>query len=61
MNRELFTLSGVVLAALAMPVYAAPATPRAAAPVAALIAQVDIPYQQFTLPIGLRVIVHSDR
>jgi zinc protease len=31
------------------------------APVADLIAKVDIPYQQFTLPNGLRVLVHTDR
>ncbi len=32
-----------------------------AAPVAALVRNVDIPYQQFTLPNGLRVVVHTDR
>ncbi len=31
------------------------------APVSALIAKVDIPYEQFTLPNGLRVLVHTDR
>ena len=31
------------------------------APVSALVAKVDIPYQRFTLPNGLRVIVHTDR
>ncbi len=40
----------------AQPVYAA--NP---APVADLIAKVDIPYQAFTLPNGLRVLVHTDR
>ncbi|CAN5273174.1 pitrilysin family protein [soil metagenome] len=35
--------------------------PRAAAPVADLVAAVDIPYQEFTLKNGLRVIVHTDR
>ena len=30
-------------------------------PAATLVRQVDIPYQQFTLPNGLRVIVHTDR
>lgn len=30
------------------------------APLSALIGEVDIPYQQFTLPNGLRVVVHSD-
>ncbi len=38
------------------PVYAAEP-----APVSALVAKVDIPYQQFTLPNGLRVLVHTDR
>jgi predicted Zn-dependent peptidase len=38
---------------------APPATP--AAPVSALVAQVKIPYEQFTLANGLRVIVHTDR
>jgi predicted Zn-dependent peptidase len=32
-----------------------------AAPVASLVRQVDIPYEQFTLDNGLRVIVHEDR
>ena len=32
-----------------------------AAPVAELVRQVDIPYEQFTLDNGLRVIVHEDR
>jgi predicted Zn-dependent peptidase len=39
---------------LAAPVYAAPAAQPA-------VAGVDIPYQEFTLPNGLRVIVHTDR
>lgn len=54
--------------ALAAPAIAAPAP--APAPAAApaptvdlnsLVAQVDIPYEMFTLPNGLRVIVHTDR
>ncbi len=40
---------------------AAPALAADPAPVAALVARVDIPYQQFTLPNGLRVLVHTDR
>ena len=43
--------------ALAAPVWAADAP----APVSALVAKVDIPYQQFTLSNGLRVLVHIDR
>ncbi|WP_332812174.1 M16 family metallopeptidase [Sphingomonas sp.] len=45
----------------------APASPAAAAPapgasaLAALVQTIDIPYQQFTLANGLRVIVHEDR
>ncbi len=31
------------------------------APVAELVKQVDIPFEQFTLPNGLRVVVHTDR
>ena len=38
-----------------------PALAAAPAPVADLVAKVDIPYQQFTLPNGLRVLVHTDR
>ncbi len=48
-----------VLALVAPPVLAQ-AVP-APASVSALVAQVDIPYQDFTLPNGLRVIVHTDR
>ena len=41
---------------LAQPIFAAEP-----APVTALVAKVDIPYRQFTLPNGLRVLVHTDR
>ena len=34
---------------------------QAPAPVSDLVAKVDIPYEQFTLPNGLRVLVHTDR
>ncbi|MGS1016335.1 M16 family metallopeptidase [Allosphingosinicella humi] len=62
-------LSALALAACTTPAadhapVAAPAAPAAAAapaPVAELVRQVDIPYQQFTLANGLRVIVHEDR
>ena len=40
------------------PALAAPAV--APAPLSALVRQVNIPFQQFTLPNGLRVIVHED-
>lgn len=36
-------------------------SPARAAPVSSLVRAVDIPFQQFTLPNGLRVIVHTDR
>lgn len=38
-----------------------PAGASAIAPLTALVEPVDIPYEQFTLPNGLRVIVHTDR
>jgi hypothetical protein len=57
----LLTSAALVLAPPAMS--AAPKSPLAAAPVpvAELIRQVDIPYEAFTLPNGLRVLVHTDR
>ncbi|MGK6320801.1 M16 family metallopeptidase [Sphingomonas sp. DT-204] len=51
-------LSGVALLALAAPALAQEAKP---VPVAELVREVNIPYEQFTLPNGLRVIVHTDR
>jgi len=59
---KLFALTGVASLALVAPVHAqtAPAQVRAA-PVSALVKAIDIPYQQFTLANGLRVIVHTDR
>ena len=39
----------------------APAATQAPAPLSELVAKVDIPYEQFTLANGLRVIVHTDR
>ena len=53
-------LGGCALIALAVPAFAQTPAP-AAAPVADLVARVNIPYEQFTLPNGLRVIVHTDR
>src|SRR5204863_218639 len=49
-------------AAIAL-VLAAPACAQAAkpAPVAELVRAIDIPYQQFRLKNGLRVVVHTDR
>lgn len=63
MSSKLVALSGVALVALAAPAVAQQRAPAAAkpAPVSSLVRAVDIPYQQFTLPNGLRVIVHTDR
>jgi zinc protease len=64
--RRLLPLS--LALALALPALAASAAPSASAPaargiapVADLVRRVDIPYQQFTLANGLKVIVHEDR
>lgn len=64
MKSKRFALSSVAIVALMMPVTSgarAPAATAAPAPVASLIKKVDIPHQRFTLPNGLRVIVHTDR
>lgn len=71
MNIKTLALAGAGFAALAAPAYAqtqpASAQPASnpaiapAVPVSQLVRQVDIPYQQFTLPNGLRVVVHEDR
>ncbi|MDB5695287.1 MAG: insulinase family protein [Sphingomonas bacterium] len=55
MNFKSFAL------ATAATVVAAPALAQTGVPAAQLVRQVDIPYQQFTLANGLRVIVHTDR
>jgi zinc protease len=54
-------VAAALLAAISVP--AAPLTAQATAPVPVeqLVAKVDIPYQSFTLPNGLRVIVSTDR
>ncbi|MEP6784791.1 MAG: pitrilysin family protein [Sphingomonadales bacterium] len=58
-RRSLFVLP--LLFAAPLPLYAQAAPVAQPAPVAELIKKVDIPYQEFTLPNGLRVIVHTDR
>ncbi len=58
MTFRIAALAGVAIVALAAPVAAQQQAP---APVATLVKAVDIPYQSFTLPNGLRVIVHTDR
>ncbi|QUT07072.1 insulinase family protein [Sphingobium phenoxybenzoativorans] len=59
MASSLALSSSLAHAQTAAPVAAA--APAPAAPVEALVAAVDIPYKQFTLKNGLRVIVHTDR
>ena len=57
-------LSSLSLSIIAFPVpvaRAAPAAQTAPAPLSSLVSAVDIPYEQFTLKNGLRVIVHTDR
>ncbi|GAA0657779.1 putative Zn-dependent peptidase [Sphingomonas insulae] len=60
---KLLALAGVASIALVAPLHAQTTrpVPVKAAPVAALVKAVDIPYQQFTLANGLRVVVHTDR
>lgn len=58
--KLIHALGGCAIIALSAPAFAqAPAAKPA--PVADLVARVTIPYEQFTLPNGLRVIVHTDR
>jgi len=71
MNFKLLALSGAAICALAVPAVAAPVVPAQTTatdaalpqgvPVSQLVAAVDIPYSQFTLANGLRVVVHTDR
>ena len=50
------------VALLALPLlFASPVFAAEPAPVADLVAKVDIPYKAFTLANGLRVLVHTDR
>ena len=63
MSFKHFALAGAASVALTTPALAQRAAPApiTGVPASQLIAQVDIPYQQFTLPNGLRVVVHTDR
>ena len=54
-------LTGTIMAALLATAAPALAAPVAPAPTKVLVDQVRIPYDQFTLANGLRVIVHTDR
>lgn len=56
--RNISLLSLAIALCLSGP---ARATVPAPAPLAELVKQVDIPYESFTLPNGLRVLVHTDR
>ncbi len=58
---KLLALAGVASIALVAPLHAQTKPAVKPAPVSALVKSVDIPYQQFTLKNGLRVIVHTDR
>ena len=58
MRLSIQLAASVAAVALAVPSAAQMAKP---APVAELVKAVDIPYEQFTLPNGLRVVVHTDR
>ena len=55
------TFKHLALAGAAMASVCSPAFAQNPAPAAQLIRAIDIPYQQFTLPNGLRVVVHTDR
>ncbi|WP_308815188.1 insulinase family protein [Sphingomonas sp. GV3] len=61
--NKCIALTGVATMALASPVLARAETTASikAAPVSALVKDVSIPYQEFRLANGLRVIVHTDR
>ncbi len=64
LSRRLPLLIGLSAIALmpSLPAAAQATAPSAApAPLSSLVAKVDIPYQEFTLKNGLRVIVHTDR
>ncbi|GGB29329.1 zinc protease [Sphingomonas metalli] len=58
MTFKTLALCGAAAILSAPPAAAQPGQP---APVAQLVGQVDIPYEQFTLANGLRVVVHTDR
>ena len=64
MTLKSLALTGAAALALASPALAQTAPTRApitGVPASQLIARVNIPYEQFTLPNGLRVVVHTDR
>jgi predicted Zn-dependent peptidase len=58
MKHAVASLAALAVALCAAPAFAQDVKP---APVSALVKSVDIPFQEFTLANGLRVIVHTDR
>lgn len=60
-GTALLTAATPALAKKPAPAPAAAAPATRPAPLADLVRQVDIPYESFTLPNGLRVLVHTDR
>ena len=62
MRHQISTpLLTLAIALCAQPAMAAPAPAPAPAPLAELVKKVAIPYERFTLPNGLTVLVHTDR
>jgi zinc protease len=61
MHIKALALGSAALVSLAAPVHAQTNAAPKPVPAAQLVSQVRIPYQQFTLPNGLRVVVHTDR
>jgi predicted Zn-dependent peptidase len=61
MKLRLLALSGAAVCALAAPVFAAETPLPQGVPVAQLVQDVDIPFTEFTLANGLKVVVHTDR
>ncbi|WP_374944962.1 M16 family metallopeptidase [Sphingomonas sp.] len=63
MHSKALALTGIAFLAFAAPAFAQTmsALAPAPAPVATLVKAIDIPYTQFTLANGLRVVVHTDR
>lgn len=57
----LIGLSAIALTPMTQAVAQTAATSAAPAPLSSLVSAVDIPYEEFTLKNGLRVIVHTDR
>lgn len=60
MKLRLLALSGAAICALSVPALAAETPLPQGVPVAQLVQDVDIPFTQFTLANGLKVVVHSD-